>query len=160
VRFVPARTDSQLTIRVAIFMDSFIELLVRGALALLIAAVKLLNTAVEDVASAIETAIKSSVDVINTFLSTSIAALNDLLAVIGQSITVPVVAQPDLSALSNVTLPSSFESALLSLNSSLPTLDELWTEVNALIETPFETLKADVNSSEWAVTESRYSQLC
>lgn len=124
----------------------------RGALALLIAAVKLLNTAVEDVASAIAATIKGSIDVVNTFLSTSITALNDVLAVIGQSITVPVVAQPDLSALSNVTLPSSFESALLSLNSSLPTLDALRTEVNALIETPFESLKADVNSSKCLVS--------
>jgi hypothetical protein len=53
------------------------------------------------------------------------------------------------SALSNVTLPSTLEDSLVQLNNSLPTLADLKTKIDQLIQTPFEDLKTQVNQSEY-----------
>lgn len=113
------------------------------------ATVDLMNTAVREAAQGIQTAIEASISGINTFLSTTISAFNDALSLIGQSITVPTIAQPDLSALNNVSLPTSFEDGLLKLNSSLPTLDELRKKLDDLILLPFDALQKDINQSEY-----------
>jgi hypothetical protein len=46
-----------------------------------------------------------------------------------------------------VTIPTGFEDSLLRLNQSLPTMDELRDKMNALINVPFEALKAEVNET-------------
>lgn len=74
----------------------FIELLVRGSLALLMEAVQLMNTAVKAAATGIKTVISGSIEGVNDFLKTALAGINGVLSVVGQSIKTPSVAQPDL----------------------------------------------------------------
>lgn len=125
------------------------ELLVRGSLSLLMAAVDLMNTAVKDAGQGIKAAVQTSVDGVNTFLSGSLAGINDILAVVGKSVKVPQIAQPDLAALDNVRMPTSLQDSLQRLNSTLPTLTELKKKMDAIIQGPFEELKTDVNKSEF-----------
>lgn len=47
-------------------------------------------------------------------------------------ISIPQFSIPSLDALQNVTLPTTFQDALVSLNNSLPTLDQLKQEVENL----------------------------
>lgn len=117
-----------------------------------------MNTAVQDAASGIKTAIESSVSAVNTFLNTTISGLNDVLSIVGKSISTVTVAQPDLSALNNVTLPTTFEDGLLALNSSLPTLNDFKQKMNELIELPFEALRQEINNSVCCATRTPYPQ--
>jgi len=110
--------------------------------------VHLLSEGIQTAGNGIKSAIEASVDGVNGFLSTVLGGVNDTLSLIGQSITIPTVAQPDLSALDNITLPSSFSQGLLNLNSSLPTLDDLRNKMDDLILIPFENLKGEIDSSE------------
>lgn len=126
----------------------FIELLVRSSLSLLAAAVDLINGIINDASHGIKAAIQAGVDGVNAFLHGALDGINDVISVIGKSIQIPVVAQPNLSALDNVRLPASFDEGLRKLNDSLPTLSELREKINALIEQPFEQMKEDVNGSE------------
>ncbi|CAO1631211.1 unnamed protein product [Parajaminaea phylloscopi] len=125
----------------------FIELLVRSALSLLLAAVDLMNSLINDAGHGIKAGIQAAVDGVNAFLHGALDGVNDLLQIIGKSVKIPVVAQPDLSALDNVHLPESFDQGLRELNASLPTLTELKLRMNELIQGPFQALKTDVNNT-------------
>ncbi|KDN52862.1 hypothetical protein K437DRAFT_243012 [Tilletiaria anomala UBC 951] len=124
-----------------------IELLVRGSLALVMEAVDLFNEAVQVGANAIKAAVQASITAINDTVKGVLSIANDLLKLVGQSIDIPQITTPDLSALDNVTLPSSFLTGLQDLNSSLPTLDDLRQKVDALITQPFDQLRTDVNGT-------------
>ncbi|CAO1620263.1 unnamed protein product [Sympodiomycopsis kandeliae] len=125
----------------------FIELLVRGSLSLLMSAVDLMNTAVKDASSGIKTAIQASVSGVNDFLSTTLNGINDIISVFGQHVSVPNVAQPDLSALDNVQLPTSFMDSLTKLNASLPTLNELRDKMDTVIREPLQNVQREVNQT-------------
>lgn len=112
------------------------------------AAVNLLSEGIQAAGTGIKSVIEASISGVNDFISTALGGVNDVLSLIGQSIKIPTIGQPDLSALDNVTLPSSFEQGLVNLNSSLPTLDELRTKMDEIIQGPFEKLKVEINSSE------------
>ena len=62
-------------------------------------------------------------------------------------VDIPTIDIPELSALENVTLPSTVIDALTDLNSSIPTLDEFRSSMNSLISTPIEALRANINST-------------
>lgn len=53
----------------------------------------------------------------------------------------------NLDFLDNVSLPHGFMDALVSLNSSLPTLDELKSGMNSIVSTPFVALRSDINGT-------------
>ncbi|KAK0476755.1 hypothetical protein IW261DRAFT_1566831 [Armillaria novae-zelandiae] len=107
----------------------FVELVVRGGLAILSAAVKELSDIVNAAASGID-------------LSKQLTAVNPF-----DDISAPTISTPDLSALSNVTLPSSFTDSIDNLNSSLPSVQELKQKIEAIIDTPFELLKKEINDT-------------
>ncbi|KAJ7173748.1 hypothetical protein C8R46DRAFT_991645 [Mycena filopes] len=119
----------------------FLELVVRGGLAILIGAVQELNVVVQAAASGIRTAIQDTVSGANSVLQ-GLGKAASLL-----HITIPTISVPDLSALENVTLPQSFTDSITALNNSLPTFDELKQTVEKFIDTPFELLKADINET-------------
>ena len=75
----------------------FIELLVRGSLSLLISAVEAMSSVVHDTAQSIQAGIQASIEAINATLRGSLGAMNDVLKLIGQHMTVPVVPTPDLT---------------------------------------------------------------
>ncbi|KAJ4483902.1 hypothetical protein J3R30DRAFT_1846957 [Lentinula aciculospora] len=123
----------------------FVELVVRGALSLAISAVSALNDAVKDVASGIASAIQDSISGANSAITTAIDAINKVNPF--GNISIPQISSPDLSALNNVSLPSSFQDSLNQLNSSLPTFSQLKDDINAILDTPFELLKKDINDT-------------
>ncbi|KAJ6521935.1 hypothetical protein DFH09DRAFT_1286992 [Mycena vulgaris] len=119
----------------------FLELVIRGGLAILIGAVQELDVVVKAAASGIQTAIQGSVSAANS-------ALKDVASVAGKfGISVPTIAAPDLSGLDNVQLPQSFTDSITALNNTLPTFVELKQVVEKFIDTPFELLKADINET-------------
>lgn len=54
---------------------------------------------------------------------------------------------PALASLKNVTIPSSLLASLKSLNSSLPTLDQLRTDMDQFIRGPIDLLRSNINST-------------
>jgi len=62
-------------------------------------------------------------------------------------VDIPTIDIPELSALENITLPSTVIDALTELNSSIPTLDEFRSSMNSLISTPIEALRTNINST-------------
>lgn len=125
----------------------FMELLVRGSLAVLIEAVQLISQAITAAAQGIRAAIQDSIQGINALLSTAVGGINDLVGVFGKHITPPHIDMPSLTALENITLPHQIEDGLAKLNATLPTLQQLKQTMDALIETPFEQMKREVNQT-------------
>ncbi|KAJ6581181.1 hypothetical protein B0H19DRAFT_1114092 [Mycena capillaripes] len=119
----------------------FLELVIRGGLAILIGAVQELNIVVQAAASGIRTAIQDSVSAANSVLG----GLSKVASI--AHITIPTLSVPDLTSLENVTLPQSFTDSITALNNSLPTFNELKQTVETFIDTPFELLKADINET-------------
>ncbi|KAJ7065196.1 hypothetical protein C8F01DRAFT_733724 [Mycena amicta] len=119
----------------------FLELVIRGGLAILIGAVQELNVVVQAAAGGIRTAIQDAFGAANS-------ALQDVASVASKiGISVPTLTVPDLSSLENVTLPQSFTDSLTALNNTLPSFDDLKQVVDEFIDTPFELLKKDINDT-------------
>ncbi|EPQ26846.1 uncharacterized protein PFL1_05481 [Pseudozyma flocculosa PF-1] len=131
----------------------FIELLVRGSLAVLLSAVQLISDAVHEAAQGIRAAIQASVEGVNALLSGTISGINAIIGVFGQHVNPPSIDVPSLDALSNISLPTEIQDSLLRINSSLPSLDELRQKMDAFISGPFEQMKADVNQT---ITDFRF----
>lgn len=125
----------------------FIELLVRGSLALLMSAVEIISDAVTSTAQTVRSAIQAAISDVNSAISTAVDGVNDIIGVFGQSIKAPQFTIPSLDALNNITIPTTFEDSLRNLNSSLPTLVDLKQKMDTLIETPFDKLKTDINGT-------------
>ncbi|PWZ00231.1 hypothetical protein BCV70DRAFT_161136, partial [Testicularia cyperi] len=125
----------------------FMELLVRGSLAVLIAAVELIQQAVQLAAQTIRTAIQESIQGVNSIIASALSSVNDVISVFGQQVTVPTIAVPSLTALENITLPTTIQDSLTSLNASLPTLSDLKERMDTLIQTPFEDMKTQINQT-------------
>ncbi|THH04494.1 hypothetical protein EW145_g5481 [Phellinidium pouzarii] len=123
----------------------FLELVVRGGLSVLIEAVQDINTFLTSTFSSIRTTIQNDVTSINSAIQKAVDAINDVNPF--SNITAPQFSTPDLSSLENVTLPSSVESSLTTLNSSLPTLAQIKDTIQDIADTPFEDLKADINNT-------------
>jgi hypothetical protein len=70
------------------------------------------------------------------------------------TISVPNFDIPSLSALQNVTVPTTFESTLLTLNKTLPDLSVLKAKMDALLDVPFEDLKSLINSTRLEIASS------
>lgn len=62
---------------------------------------------------------------------------------------------PNVDFLDNVNLPDGFLNALVSLNDSLPTLDELKDKMNGVIAIPFEALRREIVTNLGNVTIER-----
>lgn len=63
------------------------------------------------------------------------------------NIDVPQIDIPQLSALENVTLPTTLIDALENLNSTIPTLDEFRSSLDSLISRPVDQLRLSINST-------------
>ncbi|KZP22041.1 hypothetical protein FIBSPDRAFT_859893, partial [Athelia psychrophila] len=123
----------------------FLELVVRGGLGILIGFVSEINSFLTSTFGTIRTSIQSDVGTANSAITTAINAINKVNPF--GNINVPQISIPSLDALSNVTLPTDFTTALQNLNNSLPTVSDLKDKVDALLDTPFEALKADINNT-------------
>ena len=77
----------------------------------------------------VRTSIQNDVAAANKVIQVAVSAINKVTPF---NINVPQFSIPSLDALNNVTLPTGFEDALLQLNSSLPTLDQLRNALDAV----------------------------
>ncbi|KAG8885917.1 plasma membrane fusion protein prm1 [Tulasnella sp. 331] len=126
----------------------FLELGIRGALAVLIAATQEISTAVTASLNALRTAIQSDISAANGIVQDAVSGINKLIpSFLKLTLTVPQITIPSLSGLQNVTIPDTFQNALTSLNSSLPTLADVRDSLDSLIDTPFQALKNDINNT-------------
>jgi hypothetical protein len=123
----------------------FVELVVQGGLAILITAVQELNSFVQSTAGSIRTSIQSDIASANSAIQTAFNAVNKINPF--GSITAPQFNIPSLSSLDNITLPTDFEDSLIQLNNSLPSFADLKQKVEAVLDTPFELLKQDINNT-------------
>ncbi|KIK09980.1 hypothetical protein K443DRAFT_671297 [Laccaria amethystina LaAM-08-1] len=123
----------------------FLELVVTGGLAILISAVQEINTVLQSVTSSLRTSIQSDIASANSVIQNAINAINKVNPF--GNINAPQIAIPSLDALQNVTLPSSFQDALTSLNASIPSVADLKGALESIIDTPFELLKQDINDT-------------
>ncbi|KAF8160734.1 hypothetical protein B0H34DRAFT_349869 [Crassisporium funariophilum] len=123
----------------------FLELVVRGGLAILIGAVQEINTVLQSVTSSLRTSIQSDIASANNVIRTAIDAINKVNPF--GDITAPQIAVPSLDSLQNVSLPPAFQQALTNLNSSLPSVADIKNKVEDVINTPFELLKKDINDT-------------
>ncbi|GAA5901421.1 pheromone-regulated protein PRM1 [Sporobolomyces salmoneus] len=121
-----------------------LDLVVHGSLTLLVHAIEEAQEFVTEALSKIRDGIQSAIGGINTGLENSIGLIDKIP---GVDIDVPTIDIPELSALENVTIPSTVVDALTDLNSSIPTLDEFRASMNSLISRPIELLRANINST-------------
>ncbi|OCH87045.1 hypothetical protein OBBRIDRAFT_760327 [Obba rivulosa] len=123
----------------------FLELVVRGALNILISAVQEITSFVDSTLGSIRTSIQSDVATANSGIQKAVDAINKVNPF--GNISVPQFSIPSLSLLQNVTLPDDFENALIKLNNSLPTLSDLKADIDNIVDKPFELLKQEINST-------------
>ncbi|KAE8269867.1 hypothetical protein A4X09_0g2480 [Tilletia walkeri] len=128
-------------------LQCLIELLIRGVLAILIQVVDILSDGINSASQGIKSAVQAAVSSVNTVISSALAGVNDVLHIVGKSVSVPQIGVPDLTALDNVRLPTFFEDGLIALNNSIPTLDQVKDKINAVISAPLELLRTDVNNT-------------
>lgn len=100
----------------------------------------------------IRTGLQEAVSGVDNLLDDAVKGLNHLP---GVNIDPPNITPPSLSFLENVTLPDGFLNSLQSLNSSLPTLDELKEQMNSIIAVPFEGLRTSINGTLGNATVDR-----
>ncbi|RDX47869.1 hypothetical protein OH76DRAFT_1441099 [Lentinus brumalis] len=122
----------------------FIELVVRGALSILLGAVDEINKFLQSTFSGLKTSIQNDVNGLNSAIKTVVDAANNVPFF---HFTPPQISTPSLSALDNVQLPSDFTSALQNLNNSLPTIADLKNKIEDIVDSPFELLKKDINDT-------------
>ncbi|KAF9050020.1 hypothetical protein BJ165DRAFT_1455879 [Panaeolus papilionaceus] len=122
----------------------FLELVVRGGLALLIGAVNELNELLSNATTALRGSIQSDISSANSAISTAIDAINKVNPF--TDIPKPTIPVPNLDGL-DITLPDSFTEALTKLNASIPSVSQLKDQMQDVINTPFELLKKDINDT-------------
>ncbi|KAK7473193.1 plasma membrane fusion protein prm1 [Stygiomarasmius scandens] len=123
----------------------FLELVIRGGLAIIIAAVQEFSQVVHDAAQGLQSGIQDSINGANSVISDAINAINKVNPF--SDISAPTIPVPDLSSLDNVTLPTTFTDALTKLNDTLPTFNDIKEKIEQVIDTPFELLKKDINDT-------------
>ncbi|TFK53705.1 hypothetical protein OE88DRAFT_1696764 [Heliocybe sulcata] len=123
----------------------FLELILRGALSVLIAAVQDISNFIESTLSSLRTSIQNDISSVNSAITSVVNAANKINPF--GNISAPQINVPSLDALQNVTIPNTFQSALENLNSSLPTFSDLKQKIDDLVDTPFELVKKDINDT-------------
>ncbi|WOO78570.1 Plasma membrane fusion protein PRM1 [Vanrija pseudolonga] len=122
-----------------------IQLVVQGTLSVLIGAVEAISKAVTASLDAIRTSIQNDIASFNNIVQKAVGAVNNVVSVFGTSISIPAVNIPSLAFLQNVTIPTTFEDSLIKLNKSLPTLDEVRTLLDKVIDMPLDKLIDEIN---------------
>jgi len=128
----------------------FLELVVRGGLAILIETVQQvcydvflrfyhdpndsfpfqLNQAVQTIASGLRSSIQSDITTANNVIRTAVDAVNKVNPF--TKITAPQIAVPSLDSLQNVTLPASFQQSLAQLNATIPSVADIKQKVESV----------------------------
>lgn len=92
----------------------------------------------------VRTGVQGAVSGVDSLLDSVVEGINHLP---GVNIKPPTITPPNLDFFQNVELPDGFINSLISLNSSLPTLDELREKMNDIIALPFEAVRSEINGT-------------
>ncbi|WVQ74452.1 hypothetical protein IAR50_004053 [Cryptococcus sp. DSM 104548] len=136
-----------------------VELAVRGTLEILISAVQTISDSVTSTLNSVRTGIQDDISSANNIIQSAVNGINTVTNLVNVKLTVPSFTIPSLDFLSNVTIPTSFEDSLLTLNSSLPTLSDLKEKMDEIIDTPFEALITEINSTRLEMAASFNSSI-
>ncbi|KAG1777818.1 hypothetical protein EV702DRAFT_224682 [Suillus placidus] len=123
----------------------FLELIVGGALALLIAAVQEITSFLQSTLTTSVSGLKNDATSLNSAITTIVNELNKVNPF--GKINAPQFNVSSLDSLSSITIPTDFENALIQLNNSLPTVSSIKNSLASLVDTPFEAVKSDINST-------------
>ncbi|GAA6037619.1 hypothetical protein JCM8097_006146 [Rhodosporidiobolus ruineniae] len=121
-----------------------LDLAVHGSLTVLVNGLEEAQEFIQDAIGGVRTAIQDSIQGIETALNKTVELIDKIP---GVDISLPSLDVPELSALENVTLPTTLVDALTSLNSSIPTYEQLKEQLDTMISTPIEALRTEVNST-------------
>ncbi|KAH7108343.1 hypothetical protein BKA62DRAFT_740102 [Auriculariales sp. MPI-PUGE-AT-0066] len=124
----------------------FLELVVRGSLELLIGASKEVTDFIQNTLRTIGDGLQSQISIVNSGINGAIEAINKVGSIFGGGIDIKPVSI-DLTGLQNINIPNTFTEALVKLNSTIPTLDNVRDAVDKVIAIPFDTVKADINET-------------
>ncbi|THH13147.1 hypothetical protein EW146_g7040 [Bondarzewia mesenterica] len=125
----------------------FLELIVRGALSILIGATQEISNLITNTFNSLRTSIQNDISSANSVISSAVNAINKVNPF--GNISAPQISVPSLDSLQNVTLPTDFQDALLKTELVDPfgvRLEEHSSHVCRL-DTPFELLKKDINDT-------------
>ncbi|KAG1715620.1 hypothetical protein ID866_1544 [Astraeus odoratus] len=123
----------------------FLELVVVGGLGLLISAVQEITSFLQTTLNSIVTSLKNDASSINSAIQSAVNAVNQVNPF--GDIQAPQFDLSSFDALSNITIPTDFETALINLNNSLPTVSSIKNSIQDLVDTPFEAVKAEINNT-------------
>ncbi|KAF8444805.1 hypothetical protein L210DRAFT_3394754 [Boletus edulis BED1] len=123
----------------------FLELVVVGGLGLLISAVKEITSFLQSTLNNIASGIKNDVTSVNSAIQSAVNSINKVNPF--GNIQAPQFNVSSLDSLSNIAIPTDFETALIQLNNSLPTVSSIKNAIQDLVDMPFEAVKADINNT-------------
>jgi len=123
----------------------FVDFVVHGSLDAVISLVEDAEDFVTDSFQEIREALQSAVEGVNSALEATVD--NTINIIPGVDIDAPTVDVPELSAVDNVTIPTSIVTALASLNNTIPTIDELREALNLFIAEPIDSLRTEINTT-------------
>ncbi|KIJ18568.1 hypothetical protein PAXINDRAFT_167161 [Paxillus involutus ATCC 200175] len=123
----------------------FLELVVVGGLDLLISAVQEITSFLQTTLNSIVSGLKNDATTLNSAIQSAVNTVNKVNPF--GNIQAPQFNVSSLDALSNITIPTDFENALVQLNNSLPSVSSIKNSIEDLVDTPFEAVKADINNT-------------
>jgi hypothetical protein len=89
-----------------------------------------LNTVVNNTSGSLRTSIQNDISNANNVIQSAVDAINKVNPF--TKITPPQITVPSLDALQNITIPSSFQDALVQLNNTIPSVGDLKQKLNNL----------------------------
>ncbi|CAE6512245.1 unnamed protein product [Rhizoctonia solani] len=125
----------------------FLELVVRGGLAIIIGALTEVTNFLQNTVNGLKTSIQGDIQSANNAIASAVNAINSVTRIVNVKLDIPQFSIPALSGLDNIKIPTDLQDALTKLNSTLPTLDQLRDTVDNIIAIPFNELKKEINET-------------
>ncbi|ODN97311.1 plasma membrane fusion protein PRM1 [Cryptococcus wingfieldii CBS 7118] len=141
-------------------IEAVVNFIVDTYRSLLLCTIELaISDSVTSTLNSVRTDIQDDISSANNIIQSAVSGINTVTNLVNVNLTVPSFTIPSLSFLANVTIPTTFEDGLLTLNSSLPTLNDLKEKMNEIIDTPFELLISEINSTRLEMAASFNSSI-
>ncbi|KIM31343.1 hypothetical protein M408DRAFT_327585 [Serendipita vermifera MAFF 305830] len=123
-----------------------LELVVRGGLSVLIAAVSEITSFINNTLTSITSGIANDISAANNIIQSAVNVVKAI-PFVGDNINIPQFSIPSAAQLSGIQIPTTFEDQLRSLNSTIPTLQDLREKLDSLIAVPFQLVKKEINDT-------------
>jgi len=110
-----------------------LELILRGSLAALIGAANEVNSFVTNSLNSLRTSLQEDVQSANSAIATAVNGINSIIpSFLNLKLTVPTFDIPSLSGLQDVKLPTTVQDALTTVNSTIPTVDDIREKLDSM----------------------------